>query len=105
MKLSLKNGLFLGILIGIASAFLYAPKSGKELREELKEKSKNIPDNFFNLLESIVDLIVSVFDFTKTAFIEQREKISKAVSCGATVAKEKKEELKKFAGISVKDHA
>ena len=35
MKLSLKNGLLLGLLIGLASAVLYTPKSGKELREGL----------------------------------------------------------------------
>ena len=101
MKLSLKNGLFLGLLVGIASAFLYAPKKGKELREELKDKTDSISHHFLNLLESLVDLTVSVLDFFKTAVLEQSEKVSKALSCGVSAAKEKTEELKKYTTSAV----
>ena len=97
MRLSLKRGLFLGLLVGVASAFLYAPKSGKELREDLKEKASNVPYHFLNLLESLVDLVVSVLDFAKIAFQEQSERLSKAVSSGINAAKEKSDELKKLA--------
>ena len=97
MKLSLKHGLFLGLLVGIASAFLYAPKAGKELREELKDKASNVPYHFLNLLESLVDLAVSVLDFAKEAFQEQRDKLSHAVTTGINAAKEKSGELRKFA--------
>ncbi len=96
MKLSLKHGLFLGLILGVASALLYAPKSGKELREDLKDKISDVPHHFFNLLESLVDLIVSVLDFAKSAFSEQSEKFSDAINCGINAAKEKAEELKKF---------
>ncbi len=96
MKMSLKNGLFLGLLFGIASALLYAPKTGKELREELKGKVDNVPHNFFNLLESIIDLAVSVLDFAKVAFQEQKERFSHAVSVGLSAAREKADELKQY---------
>lgn len=94
MKLSLKNGLFLGLLVGVASAFLYAPKTGKELREELKDKLNNVPYHFFNLVESIVDLAASVLDFAKESFNEQKYRLSKAVEAGVSVAKEKTTELR-----------
>lgn len=97
MRLSLKSGLIIGLLVGIVSAFLYAPKSGKELREELKGKLDIVPTNFFAFLESVVDLLVSVLDFLKVSFQEQREKITHALGSGIIAAKEKSEELKKVA--------
>ena len=97
MKLTLKRGLFLGLLIGVASALLYAPKTGKELREELKEKVEAVPQNFFNLLESLIDLTVSVLDFAKAAFKEQSFRFSKAFESGLSAAKEKSDELKRYA--------
>ena len=97
MKLSLKKGLLLGLLIGVASALLYAPKTGKELREELKEKVEAVPHNFFNFLESLIDLTLSVLDFAKVAFKEQSYRFSKAFESGVSAAKEKSDELKKYA--------
>lgn len=97
MKLSLKHGLFLGLLVGITSAILYAPKTGKELREDLREKASDIPYHFLNLLESLVDLTMSILDFAKHAFQEQSEKLSKAVYSGINAAKEKSEELQRLA--------
>ena len=97
MKLTLKRGLILGLLIGVASALLYAPKTGKELREELKEKVDAVPKNFFNFLESLIDLAVSVLDFAKSAFKEQSYRFSKAFESGVSAAKEKSDELKKYA--------
>ncbi|MBI2995773.1 MAG: YtxH domain-containing protein [Candidatus Melainabacteria bacterium] len=96
MKLTLKRGLLFGLLLGIVSAFLYAPKSGKELRYELKEKVESVPKNFLAFLESLLDLFVSVLDFAKTALEEQTKKFSKAVTTGMSVAKEKSKELKRF---------
>lgn len=96
MRLSLKNGLIFGFLLGIASAFLYAPKPGKELREELKEKLDVVPTTFFAFLESIVDLVVSIVDFLKISFQEQREKLTHAVESGIQAAKGKSEELQKL---------
>ena len=97
MKLSLKHGLFLGLIIGVASALLYAPKTGKEIRAELKDKLNNVPYHFFNLLESLIDLTVSVLDFAKVAFHEQQEKLSRAFVSGINASKEKTDELKKLA--------
>ena len=97
MKMTLKRGLLLGLLIGVVSAFLYASKTGKELRKELKEKVEAVPQTFFNFLESLIDLTVSVLDFAKSAFKEQSYKFSKAFESGLSAAKEKSDELRKYA--------
>ncbi len=57
------QGLAIGIvsfLAGVAVGMLFAPKSGKELRKELKEKLENATDlygniNFSNLTEDDVE--------------------------------------------------
>ena len=36
-------GFIVGAAIGLATAFLFAPKSGKEIRELLKDKATDIP--------------------------------------------------------------
>lgn len=96
MKLSLKNGLLFGLLVGIGSALFYAPRPGKELRAELSQKAGTIPQQCLNLLESLVDLVVSILDFAVVAFQEQGDKLSRAMSNGICVAKEKSDELKGF---------
>jgi gas vesicle protein len=88
-----RDGLFLGVLLGIASAFLYAPKSGDEVRDEVKDKLDSVPKNFFALLESIVDLSSAVLDFAKDAFDEQKGTFTSAVSSGIDAAKKKREEF------------
>lgn len=95
--MSVKNGLVLGFLVGLATALLYAPKPGKEIREELKDKINSVPYHFFNFVESLVDLAVSVLDFAKVAFKEQKERLYKAFACGIDAAKGKTKELKKLA--------
>lgn len=92
-----RDGLFLGLLIGVASALLYAPKKGKEVRSEVKDKLTNVPKHFFGLVESILDLTISVLEFTRESFQEQKEHLTSAVSSGINAAKEKTEELKRFA--------
>lgn len=91
-----RDGLFLGVVIGLASAFLCAPRSGEETREEVKDKINSVPKHFFNLLESLLDLSASVLDFARESFQGQGENISKAVSTGINAAKEKAEELKNY---------
>jgi gas vesicle protein len=57
------QGIAIGVvsfLAGVAVGMLFAPKSGKELRKELKEKIENATDlygniNFSNLTEEEVD--------------------------------------------------
>ena len=94
MRFSFKNGVFLGLIVGVGAALLCAPKSGKELREELKEKVQAVPFHFFNFLESLLDLTVSVLDFAKDSFKEQGYNLSKAFEYGINAAKEKNKELK-----------
>lgn len=93
----MRDGLLLGLIIGVGAAILYAPKSGKEIRNDVHDKLNVVPKNFFTLLESLVDLSVSVLDFAKEALQEQSDKFSDVFSRGLDVAKDKTDELKKYA--------
>lgn len=92
-----RNGIILGLLIGVGAAFLYAPKSGKETREDLKEKLNKVPQSFLNLLESLVDLSVSVLDLAKESLEEQSDRLSNVVNKGMSYAKDKTEKIKSLA--------
>jgi gas vesicle protein len=55
-------GLFAGGVIGAALALLYAPKSGKELRAELKERADHLiedADGYLNSAQEKAQQIVS----------------------------------------------
>jgi len=55
-------GLFAGGIIGAALALLYAPKSGKELRAELKERADHLiedADEYLNSAQEKAQQIVS----------------------------------------------
>lgn len=91
-----KDGLLLGLILGIGAAILYTPKPGEEIREQVKDKLSSVPEHFFNFLESLLDLSISVLDFTKDSFQGQREKLAKAFSSGIDAAREKTDELAKM---------
>lgn len=90
-----KDGLLFGLVLGVAAAFLYSPKTGEEIREEVKDKLNSVPEHLFNFLESLLDLSISVLGFTKGSFQGQREKLSRAFSSGLNAAKDKTDELTK----------
>lgn len=47
------KGTFLGLLLGIGSAVLLTPKSGKQLRRELTQKYKGVSDKTHDIVEMI----------------------------------------------------
>jgi len=69
------KGFVLGGLIGVAVGVLFAPKSGKDLREDLKEesedligKAKNELDKLKNDLSDLRDKITDTIDRGKNIF-------------------------------------
>lgn len=50
------KGMIVGGFIGAGLALLYAPKTGKELREELKEKSSDLRSEAEKLYEEAKDI-------------------------------------------------
>ncbi|MBY0356790.1 MAG: YtxH domain-containing protein [Candidatus Obscuribacterales bacterium] len=86
-------GLFFGALGGVTIALLTAPKSGKELRGELREGAKAIPERASELLDDTLDLYASGVNYAQVAVEEQTMRVKKAVAAGKLAAAKKREEL------------
>ena len=85
-------GLIIGGVIGAAVALLYAPKSGKETREELLAQLDDV--------KTRIDEATREFRESAMAKIaETRNDIGKAVDAGRTAAKARAEDLRKKAGL------
>ena len=83
------KGLLFGGMIGAGLALLYAPKSGKELREDLKEKStelKNEAEKYYEEAKDISgDLLVDG--------LKKAKKLKKDAEIKVEEAKKKFEEM------------
>jgi len=74
-----------GGLVGAGAALLFAPKSGRELRKDIKDIASNTRDSVVSTIEKGKDIyesgrsaIMSAVETGKTAFIEERDKHLKA---------------------------
>ncbi len=83
------GGFFLGALVGAGLGVLFAPKSGKETRAELKEKMDELVQKVKNLdKEEVKEAFLNKIDEIKKGFADlDREK-------ALEIAKEKAEALK-----------
>ena len=75
----------IGSLVGAGVALMLAPKSGKELRHDIKKLSSSTRDNIVSGIEKGKEIyqgsrsaIVTAVEAGKTAFIEERNKNLKA---------------------------
>jgi len=73
-----------GGLIGAGVALLFAPKSGKELRKDIKdlasttrEKAVSAVDKGKELYEGGISAVRNAIDAGKTAFVEERDRLRK----------------------------
>jgi len=84
-------GFILGGLIGAGLALLFAPKSGEETREYLKEKA-------LELKEKVPEVLKEGIEKGKTAVMEGLEKgksiVTESIEKTKTLLEEKKTELK-----------
>jgi gas vesicle protein len=49
------KGFLIGGLVGVVVGLLYAPKSGKELREDISEKAKDLADKVKDEYEDVLE--------------------------------------------------
>lgn len=70
-----------GAFAGAITALLLAPKSGKELREDIKDFATNARDNLASTIErgkglydGSVSAVKTAIDAGKDAYVEEREK-------------------------------
>lgn len=86
-------GLLLGAAGGVTVALLTAPKTGKELREDLVEGARCIPERASELLDDTLDLYASGVNYAQLAVEEQTMRVKRAVAAGKLAAAKKREEL------------
>ncbi|MDD3013725.1 MAG: YtxH domain-containing protein [Candidatus Gastranaerophilales bacterium] len=86
-------GLLFGVLTGVATGILFSPKSGEEMRQDLKEIvndiSGEIKPNIYDTKNASTDLINRI----KYTVENQICKINNALKAGRLAAAKHKEEL------------
>lgn len=73
------KGLFFGGIVGAVAALLYAPKSGKELREELRERTLELQDDAQSRLALAQERAEKLMKQTQTQLDELRKEAEAAV--------------------------
>jgi gas vesicle protein len=82
-------GFALGALAGTVLGLLFAPKSGKELREEIKEKSGEYYDKAKEKAGEAYVAGKDVADKAKDKLTDAADKVKRAVETGVQSAREK----------------
>ncbi len=90
-------GFFIGGVIGAVTALLFAPKSGRELRQDIKEKVDEIKDGAKKVTSQVKDITQTFvnkddnfFDST-SGVVEGFSKVSSAAKAGYDAFKEETE--------------
>lgn len=83
-------GVLIGSVVGAATALLFAPKSGKELRIDITNQYENLKDKSSELKETVIE---KSSDLTNAAK-EKTEQLRQFASEKATVVKETAGKLK-----------
>ena len=81
------KGLIIGGLIGAALGILYAPKSGKETREEISHSAEELLKKTKAQYEEVCKKIEKLADQEKELLIGKKEKIKKAFEAGVEALK------------------
>jgi len=79
------GGLIAGGLIGAALGILYAPRSGKETREEIRHSAEGFVKKAKDRYEETTRKIENLASRQKEAVIGKKERMKKALECGAEV--------------------
>ncbi len=93
-------GLAIGAVGGVAVALLTAPKPGKEIRGQITDTAKNMPDRVNELVDDSLDLYASALNYLQLVVEEQTMRLKRAVAAGKLAAAKKREELE-LGGSSV----
>lgn len=80
---------FLGLGIGVAVGILFAPKSGAETRELLKERAEEGKEYVKRRSAELRDSAVEAYEKGKEAVIKQKEQLAAAVEAGKAAYREK----------------
>lgn len=84
-----------GLLAGAAAALLFAPKSGRETRDELTESYYRIRQDTEDRIRDVQDTVNSTVDDVRRQFDEGVESARRAVESGRDAARASREEMER----------
>ena len=91
-------GLIFGSLTGFVLALLSSPKSGAEIRENIKLKARNLPDKASKIVDETIDFYAGALNYGQLVIEEQTSRVKSAVAAGKLAAAKKREELEMESG-------
>ncbi len=86
---------FLGGLIGAGVALLFAPKSGRETREKIKEIAVDAKSKAEGVIDQVKGKVTSVLEKGKEVIEEKKSILSTAIEAGKEAYEKEKEKLTK----------
>lgn len=86
---------FLGGLIGAGVALLFAPKSGKETREKIKELAVEAKEKVEDVVEQVKGKATSAVEKGKGLYEEKKSIVTTAIEAGKEAYEKEKEKLAK----------
>ncbi len=87
------KGFLIGSLIGAALGILYAPKSGRETREEIGRTTRDLLEKAKTQYEEKRRKIEELAAREKELLVENKKRLKKAVEAGVEAFREGKTEL------------
>jgi gas vesicle protein len=84
------KGLIVGGLIGAALGILYAPKSGKETREEIRNSAEELLEKAKKQYEEACKKIEKLTGREKELYAEKKERLKKALEAGVKAFQQEK---------------
>lgn len=84
------KGLLIGGLIGAVVGILYAPKSGKATREDIRDSSEELLEKAKRQYEETYRKIEKLADREKESIIGKKERLRKALEAGVEAFKQEK---------------
>ena len=86
----LVKGLILGALGGLLVGILYAPKSGRETREDIRKSTADLYDKTKEQYQQAIRKMEDMAGRGREAYAEKKERLKKAVEAGVEAYKEEK---------------
>lgn len=87
------KGLIIGGAAGVAAGILFAPKSGKETRDQIYNSSQDLLDKARTQYDGARQKVTELSEETKTSYHEGKGRLKKAVHAGINAYKDTKAEI------------
>jgi len=87
------KGLIIGGAAGLAAGIVFAPKSGKETRDQIYSSSQDLLNKARTQYEGARQKVTELSEDTKVSYHEGKDRLKKAVQAGINTYKDTKAEI------------